>query len=433
MIKKLAAKYSGELKLAVSTVAAQLLPMAVLPMIMRAVSPEGYGSYGLFHSIVSMAAPLLCLKYDTAVVTVREDKFAAMLAISCVGLSAAAGVLALGVTAVLSFWAELPFWAWLLSPTLLFAGIFQGANGVCLRSGAYGRIAFSATVRSITLALTQLALAKLFGSTPREDAAALAAGAAVSYAAGSLPLLAPLLSLTGKYRYSTQNCSGYYICTKNILETMRKYIPFVRFTFPAAGAASVASNILSPVISLFYGSAALGCYSVAAKALAAPITVISNAVSQVYFRDVSQKISAKRMGSTFRLLVLLALPIYLLLFLAADPLLPRLFGQEWAASAWLIRLLAPLYAVRFVTVPFFSTVIAANRQQDALKWQKRLLLSVVLSLAVIFAPKAPFALLMVSYSLALGWCSIAFCRYNFKLVKKEEERYGTAEGQNFYG
>ena len=422
MIKKLAKGYSGELKLALSTVVAQILPMAVLPLIMTAVTPEGYGSYGLFHSLVSAAVPLTCLKYDTALVTVKEDKFAAMLAVSCVGLGLAAGALVLVITAVLSFWLVLPCWAWLLSPTLLFAGIFQGANGVCLRSGKYGRIALSVTVRSGSLALIQLLLSRILNGGHQADAAGLAVGASVSYAAGCIPLLTPLLSLMGRYRYNTKECGGYYICTKNIFGTMRKYIPFLRFTFPAAGAASVASNILSPVISLFYGSAALGCYSVAAKALAAPITVISNAVSQVYFRDVSQKLSPNRTKASLRLLMLLALPIYLLLFFAADPLLPRLFGEEWASAAWLIRLLTPLYAVRFVTVPFFSTAIAANRQRDALKWQKRLLVATLISLAVIFLPNAPFALLMTSYSLALGWCSIAFCKFNLKLVREEDAR-----------
>lgn len=426
-IKQMAEKYTGEIKLSFSTVVSQLLPMMVLPVIMQIVTPEGYGSYSLFYSVVAMVSPLLCLKYDTAIVTIRDDKYAAMLAAGCIILCLTAGAVTWLLLIAVSLFVQIPVWGWLLVPTVFFSGLHQGENGICLRDGAYGRMAAAVMVRSITLAVTQLALCRIFQKIPsvnqtEREAAGLAIGLMLSYFAGCIPMLFPMILLVRRYRYSADICEGEHICIRNIVESMRKYLPFVRFTFPAAGAASIASNILSPVISLFYGSAALGCYSVAAKALGAPITVISNPIAQVYFRDVSQKITGKRMHSMRKLLIRLAIPIYALLFLGAESVFPLFFGKEWRDAAWLIRLLIPLYAVRFVTVPFFSTAIAAGKQKEALQWQKRLLMAAVLSLTVILIPKAPYSLLMVSYSVALGWCSIAFCRYNFRILSGEVKK-----------
>ncbi len=420
-------KYSGELKLSAATVLSQLLPLITLPLIGKLTPPEGYGSYGLFLSIVGMVSPLICLKYDAAVVTIRDDKRAAMLTVSCLGLCAAAGALALLLACAATLLSSPPLWRWLLPSALFFSGGYYGAGGVCLRDGRYSRIAAAQALRSGVLGLSQLlfcricaALSALGGA--EHFAAALALGLTLSYIAGCLPLLPPATALVKRYRYTRELCSGDYICLKNVRRVMREYLPFVRFTFPAAGAASVASNILSPVIALAYGQAALGCYTVAARALAAPITVISTPVSQVYFRDVSKKLTRERMVSALRLLVLLALPVYLLLFLLAGPVLPLLLGGGWADAAWLIRLLCPLYAVRFVTVPFFSTAIVAGRQREALRWQRRLLRWTLVSLTTAFLPSAPFALLMTGYSFALGLCSAAFCRYNFRIAAQTESR-----------
>ena len=423
VFRRLFRKYSGELKLSAATVASQLLPLITLPMIGRLVPPDSYGGYGLFLSVVSMISPLICLKYDAAVVTIRDDKRAAMLAVSCGALCAAAGLLAFLLAVLVSYFAAPPVWFWLLPAALSFSGGYYGTNGICLRDGRYSRIAAAAAIRSATLGVAQLLLCRICAALPSckigRDAlfaSALALGLTLSYLAGGLAMLTPALTLIKKYRYSREICSGDHICTRNVLRTMREYLPFVRFTFPAAGAASVASNILSPVISFVYGPAQLGCYTVAAKALAAPVTVISNPVSQVYFHDVSKNMTRVRMNSALRLLTLLAVPVYLLLFLLAEPVLPLLFGSDWAAAAWLIRLLCPLYAVRFVTVPFFSTAIVAGKQREALRWQKKLLFWTLVSLVTAFLPSAPFALLMTAYSMALGLCSLAFCRYNFRIA-----------------
>ncbi len=432
-LRALAEKYSGELKLSAATVAAQLLPLAALPAIGRLVPPESYGGYGLFLSAVNTASPLICLKYDAAVVTVREDKRAAMLAAACGALCAAAGAFALLLAAVASMLMPLPRWAWLLPAALGLSGGYYGANGVCLRDGRYTRIAAAAALRSAVLGAAQLLLCRVCAAIPALDgkegfALALALGLTVSYLAGLLTLLPPALALVKRYRYSRKICSGEYICPKNVRGVMKKYLPFVRFTFPAAGAASVASNLLSPVVSFVYGAAALGCYTVAAKALSAPVTVISSPVSQVYFRDISQRMTRERMTSALRLLTLLAIPVYLALFLLAGPVLPLLFGGGWAEAAWLIRLLCPLYAIRFVTVPFFSTAIVAGRQREALRWQKRLLTWTLVSLSTAFLPSAPFALLMTAYSVALGAGSVAFCRYNFRIAAEAQDKRLFPEG-----
>ena len=382
VFRRLFRKYSGELKLSAATVASQLLPLITLPMIGRLVPPDSYGGYGLFLSVVSMISPLICLKYDAAVVTIRDDKRAAMLAVSCGALCASAGLLAFLLAVLVSYFAAPPVWFWLLPAALSFSGGYYGTNGICLRDGRYSRIAAAAAIRSATLGVAQLLLCRICAALPSckigRDAlfaSALALGLTLSYLAGGLTMLPPALALIKKYRYSREICSGDHICP-----------------------------------------AQLGCYTVAAKALAAPVTVISNPVSQVYFHDVSKNMTRVRMNSALRLLTLLAVPVYLLLFLLAEPVLPLLFGSDWAAAAWLIRLLCPLYAVRFVTVPFFSTAIVAGKQREALRWQKRLLFWTLVSLVTAFLPSSPFALLMTAYSAALGLCSIAFCRYNFRIA-----------------
>ena len=138
-----------------------------------------------------------------------------------------------------------------------------------------------------------------------------------------------------------------------------------------------------------------------------PARVIGSSFSQVYFQKASQEYNDK--GSTeiifiktLKKLVVISVPIFLILFLVAEPVFAFVFGEDWRVSGSYAKLLIPLAAIRFVSSSLSNTLAIHQKQQYGLVINVLLLLTTIAIFIIGEIYKYSFINVLILYALFLS-------------------------------
>ena len=129
--------------------------------------------------------------------------------------------------------------------------------------------------------------------------------------------------------------------------------------------------LLSVFIVLYFGKGIFGSYSHAFMMLKLPLAIIGQSVGQVFFNRCSENLNrgisvyaeSLRMA---KILFLIALLPFTLLFFFGEPIFGFVFGNQWYQSGRLAEILAPYLLVNFVLSPLSILPVLLNRQKAAL-------------------------------------------------------------------
>jgi O-antigen/teichoic acid export membrane protein len=150
-------------------------------------------------------------------------------------------------------------------------------------------------------------------------------------------------------------------------EKARQYRRFPMFCVPADclnGAAQQAPVVL---LSLFFGPAVAGSFSLTHRVLSMPLVLLSQSIGGVFRQRASSQYNSRGdcrdvFSKTFKGLVLLSLVPFPLLFVAAPWLFCVVFGDQWRMAGEYARLLVPLFLVRFVSSPLTYVFYLREKQ-----------------------------------------------------------------------
>jgi PST family polysaccharide transporter len=131
------------------------------------------------------------------------------------------------------------------------------------------------------------------------------------------------------------------------------------------------SRIDIVMLHVMHGDAETGLYASAYKLISAPLFVaalVGVAVFPTLARSAAEDRSEMNrvFRETMRALVVLGLAGGVLLITAGDGLQVMLFGEEFAESGVLVRLMAPLFVLQFLMVPLWRVLLAMNRERTLL-------------------------------------------------------------------
>ena len=126
-------------------------------------------------------------------------------------------------------------------------------------------------------------------------------------------------------------------------------------------------TILNFFIYELFGSIIFGFYSISFRMLGMPLTIISQNVSKIFFKDASdewnkgKKFNRALLKSSFTLL-LLAIPMVLILFFFSPYLFEIVFGKGWGISGEYVKILVPMYGVRMVVSALTPSFLICKKQ-----------------------------------------------------------------------
>ena len=349
------------------TAGSQLLVVLAAPLLTRLYTPEDFGVLAVYASLLGLIAVIASLRYELAIPLPEDAAEAAnvaALSLILIGVNTLlAGVLTIFLRQPISSALGVPQLApylWLLPLGVLTGGVYNVFNYWAVRTKRFGTIAGTRIAQSLATLFIQLATFKLGGI-------ALLVGQVAGQSAGTVRLGRAAFAGGG---FSTVSWTG-------IKQAARRYQRFPLFS-TWEGLANTAGLQLPPLLfAMLFGSAAAGLYSLANRVLSLPLSLIGNAIGQVFFSNAAE---ARRNGQLGPLVAQLhsrlahiGLPPAVIIMLIGADLFEFVFGAQWRQAGEFAQWMAPWLYLVFVSSPLSTLFAVTEKLKQGLAFQVILL------------------------------------------------------------
>lgn len=354
------------LVLMTGTALAQLISVAVAPLLSRLYDPSAFGILGIYTSIVGIIGSIATLRYDQAIILPKRIEDAAnLLAISFFAVLATTVLTVVGCTifgsqiVALMKSPSLSNWLWLLPVSVFALGLNQSLNAWCTRQKKFHRTSFSQVTRSLAIVVTQV-----FGGIRNIGVIGLIGGTVIGD-------LCANTTLASKVIKEDKEAIRGYLSTSNLKYQASKYRDFPLYGGTQNLLNSVSQNIPLLLMSYFFNTSVVGFYALGMRLLQLPMNLVLTSLRQVFFQKASEVYNSN--GNTFilfkkvtiRLLLLATIPC-LLLFLFAPPLFSFILGSKWVIAGEYARWLVLWLSVMFANVPAIIFAQVYRKQKNLL-------------------------------------------------------------------
>ena len=362
------------------TVVAQTLTIFISPILTRLYSPEDFGTYAIFLSIVSIVSVISCGRYELAIMLPEKDEDA-------INVAALAFIINTTVSLLFFFLIlifkdpilnllkadSLSFWIYLAPLTIFFIGLFYILNYTNNRFKLYKDISKATIMRSIVNASMQLLMGVL-----KTGFSGLISGQIISQIVANTKLF-----------YNIQNKGLLKDIKKDIIKVLaKKYSDFPKYSVISAllDTASLQAPLL--MISMLFASTTLvGYYSFANRMLQLPLVFIGSSVAQVFYQKFSQfqKDPYKQkelLFSTWKKLFLIGVIPFSVIFFFGEEIFSFIFSNNWSEAGKIASILSPFIFAMFISSPTSTAYIVFNMQKKILYLNIFLLVFILLSMYI---------------------------------------------------
>lgn len=366
------------LTLMTGTGLAQLIPLAVMPVLARIYTPEQFGVFALFVAVVSPLSVISTGRYELAIMLPRKGGDAT-------NLAALSVVISLLVSAVL-FACMCAFnrpisnalgnqamstWLYLVPLAVLLNGIYANLNYWSNRHKLYFLMAHRRVLQSGGTATVQLGLGLM-----RAGAGGLVIGL-ISGQTLAIGLMANMMH---------RHCPRYWraIDARKMWALAKRYKSCPQFLVPAHALGALATQLPAIFINTTFGLSAAGFFMLAERVVALPLSLISASIGDVFRQEIAERFHAgencrRQFLSTLRKLTAIATPPFLILLFCAPALFAIVFGERWRIAGEYAQLMCPMFYLRFISNPLSLVAIVAQRNRFEFLWQVGLLAFLVLA------------------------------------------------------
>lgn len=169
-------------------------------------------------------------------------------------------------------------------------------------------------------------------------------------------------------------------CVQEAYKTHKRQL---YYSAPAALMNAGSYSLISLIVGKYFGLEMLGIYAISFAVLGLPLSVISGNVSKVYFSEASKEYAIKgtfneSTKKTLGFLMIIAVVLFFVMYYLFPILVPVIYGEKYKMAGFMIRILAPMFAVRFVSSAINTGLVVCNKQNFELIIQIMFMLSVAL-------------------------------------------------------
>jgi lipopolysaccharide exporter len=402
------------LTLVSGTAIAQIIPIILTPVLTRLYSPEEFGLFSLYTSLVLILSVVATGRYELAIM-IPENRIEALnlAALSILIAFIYSFIISLIITifpreiASLLGQPDIKTWLFFLPISIFLIGVYQSVNYWTNRNKFYKKIAQTRVLQSLVNGSVNITFSKL-GAT----------GLIGGYIIGQLFATTFLIY---------KNASEFKkICTKvNFKEMLRQSKNYI--DFPVKSSIGALLNVLASylpllLIGIFYGPTVMGLFSLTLKTLSTPISIIGNSVSQVFYE---RAVNASRVGgmeelfkkTTFYLFLIIVFPM-LVLFIFGERIFSIAFGKEWKEAGIITQYLIPFYFVRFIFSAQSSLLMVKRKLKFEIKINFLFLLGQLLSIFIGYYCFSSYKISFIILSLA-GFITFLYLGWYLSVISKE--------------
>ena len=383
------------------TAGAQVLMILASPVLTRLYTPDDFGLLAVYMGLLALFTVVASFMYELAIPLPETHKEAAnilvlslLIVLSTTAVSAAL-ILIIGEQIANQLDApKLANYLWLLPVGVFLSGCYKVFNYWAIRTKSFSSIAKTRVSQSLATIAVQLLGFKLGG-------AALLLGQAGGQGVGSVRLAKSALRHPEFRRWQWAG----------VWHAAKRYKRFPIYS-TWSGFANTAGVQLPPLLfaSLFSAGAA-GLYALAHRVLSLPMSLIGQAVGQVFFSGAAEAHREGRLGtlviSLHSRLSAIAMPPALILVIAGPELFRMVFGESWYQAGVFARWMAPWLYFVFATSPLSTLFSVIEKQGSGLVFQLVLLTTRVGSM-IIGAHTGNLLLTIILFSSVSALCWIGF-------------------------
>jgi O-antigen/teichoic acid export membrane protein len=334
------------LTLMTGTTIAQIIPIAISPILTRIYTPEDFGVFALYMSIVSILSIVATGRYELAIVLPKKENEALYLLILSIGLSF---IFAFIVFISIFVFNDLIIahltnknnliWIYLIPLGIIFTAIYQSFSYWFNRQKMYKKLSYNIISQNIGMSIFQIfiGLTEVFKNI----------GLILGYIIGQM-----ISSIIFIFYFFNGNANKNNINKKKLFIYFKKYKQYPLKNILGSFINSLASQMPIILIGIFYTPALAGFYMMAMKVLNVPMVFLGRAFSQVFYRNAVIEKEKKTLYSfvlknTKFLALVIFIPMLILYFYGED-IFALVFGSKWIVSGEITKLLAPMIVVGFV-------------------------------------------------------------------------------------
>lgn len=339
------------------SIVAQLIAIIVSPIMTRLYTPSDIGVFTFIITIVNMFSPVINGRYDIAIVTEPTKK-------NIFPLMRLSLRICLIFTFVISIGSSVYFMKSKENSVYSYAVIFilillisRGVTNILIaynnRNKEYKLMTSVYVIRS----LVQNVGFVLFGVFKFG-----VFGLLFSQVAGIM-LSIKRQSSSFKSQFNSFKKSSF----QDELDVAKKHKNQLLYSTPAIFVNNFSYSSLNLFVGSLFNTSVLGYYSMSYRLLGLPLNIISNNVSKIFIEEASReydvsKSFTKTLKKTTIILVIMAIPMVLCMYFFIPPIFEIVFGKNWSITGKYVRILSPMFGIRFIVTAIAPGLTVARKQ-----------------------------------------------------------------------
>lgn len=369
-----------------------------------------FGEYSLYSATYSiLLIPATC-RYELAVMLPKNDSdgFLVSMLSSCLAI-----IFSVVLTAILllaQLFVHISMWLWFMPITLAVLGVYYSVNYWLNRKKNYIKLAVNRVLQGIMYLVCSFAC---YHIEPLRQYSLI-----MGY------LLSQSFVMIILIIYAVRDYRRYRIVFSfsRIKELALEYINFPKLSTVSGIINNLAVKLPIYLLKLFEGSSAAGQYGLMESVLAAPISLISEAIRDVFRQKASHDYNQNGECSsvyktTFKTLALSAIIPFALIMIGGIPVLNLLYGEMYRMAGVFILIMTPFYYIRFIVSPLTFMTYIANRQGFDMKWQMLFCVASLVGFFVGYAISQSVYVMLVMYGITTSVMYAFNYRYTRRLSK----------------
>lgn len=399
------------------TVAAQMISIFLQPVIRRLYTPEDFGVFTVYMSLVAIIIIISSLKYDDAIVIPKSDRES----LNILGLSLFLNffVNLLIFLAIISFRDRIVYFLnlpsgfpvsllWIIPAGAFLSSSFSSLNSWLIRSKKYLAVSLNKLTRRSTEAASQL----IFAALKRSN------GLMYSDLAGQSANVAVVLVQTKRNGLDFRLLSF-----SKFRHVLRKYSDFPKYSLLPA-LMSTCSFMLPPLfINKYYSAEFAGLFDLSKLVLSIPLALMSSSFSNVLLQKIAERYNKRESFIADLkpvLFVVLAVSVIELssILIWGEAIFRIVFGQQWDYSGSISKIMVWSFVINFTVSSFTSIYIAMRRIKTYSVWQLFYFISII---SLLFFRQLPFINFLRIYVLIEVFCYL-IAGYTLYMIIRNYER-----------
>ncbi len=358
--------------LVTGTTIAQIIPIAISPILTRIYTPEDFGVLALFLSVSMLVGAIASARYEQAIILPEKDEDALNLIV--LSLSFLVVICCMILMVILLFYGRIVIllnndaisvWLYFVPLMIFLLGSFNIINVYATRQKQYKMIAKANVYKSLVLATIQIILGVV-----KSGVSGLISGQIFSTITSTMTLVKNTVNLRKIFQVVT---------LEKIRSLAKRYIRFPKYSLWAIMSNALTQNVVNVSVSSFFSITTLGFYSFANKIIAMPINLIGTSVGQVFYQQaLREQQETGRSVKTFKAvvskLVMLSFVIFIPLYFVVEDIFAFVFGDKWKIAGQFTKILIPFIMMKFIVSPLSTINNIFDKQIASLIWQIGLLI-----------------------------------------------------------